>query len=122
VLLPGAHADKRFVQVAGESQFAPLLEAGVEIFSFQTSMLHAKIMTIDGLVANVGSANFNSRSITHDEEVNLVALDPTLCGELDRQFENDLDQSIRLEEGRWEHRPLAQRALERAVVPVRRVF
>ena len=36
-------------------------------------MLHAKVMTVDGLVANIGSANFNARSAARDEEVNLVA-------------------------------------------------
>jgi cardiolipin synthase len=122
VLIPGPHADKRFVQVAGEAVYTPLLEAGVEIFSYQPSMLHAKVMTIDGVVCNVGSANFNSRSTAHDEEVNLVALDGDLCQELDRQFDEDLERSTSVEPGTWVQRPLAQRALERAVVPVRRVF
>jgi cardiolipin synthase A/B len=122
VLLPGPHADKRFVQLAGEVAFAPLLEAGIEIYSYGVSMLHAKVMTVDGLVSNIGSANFNSRSTAHDEEVNLVVLDADLCRRLDRHFDDDLEQSVRIEPGGWEHRPLAQRALERAVVPVRRVF
>ena len=47
---------------------------GSSIWQFQPSMLHAKIMTVDGLVANVGSANFNARSTELDEEINLVAL------------------------------------------------
>src|SRR5690606_23102760 len=60
VLLPGPHADKRFVQVAGESAYGELLDAGVEIHTYQTSMLHAKVLTIDGIVASVGSANVNN--------------------------------------------------------------
>ena len=48
ILLPGPHADKRFVQLAGEAEYAELLDAGVEIWKFQPSMLHAKIMTVDG--------------------------------------------------------------------------
>ena len=38
-------------------------------------MLHAKIMTVDGIVANIGSANLNARSMALDEEINLVAID-----------------------------------------------
>ena len=76
ILLPGPHADKRFVQLASEGAYEPLLECGVKIWNYQTSMLHAKIMTVDGVVANVGSANVNSRSTELDEEVNLVDLRP----------------------------------------------
>ena len=57
---PGPHTDKRFVQLAGEAATTePLLEPACESVSFQPSMLHAKIMTIDGVGANIGSANLN---------------------------------------------------------------
>jgi cardiolipin synthase len=119
IMLPGPHADKRFVQLGSESSYGPLLEAGVRIWSFQPSMLHAKVMTVDGLVASVGSANLNSRSTELDEEVNLVALDPDLVRTLDRQFEEDLERSVRIDPGRWQHRPVGQRILEKLVAPFR---
>ena len=122
VLLPGPHADKRFVQVAAEAAYEPLLDAGVEIFSYQPSMLHAKVMTVDGVMSNIGSANFNGRSTYHDEEVNLVALDGELCAVLDHHFDEDLEHSERLEPGRWAKRRFSQRFLEHAVIPVRRVL
>ena len=62
LLLPGPHADKRFVQVASEGAYAALLDAGVRIWNFQPAMLHTKIMTVDGILSNVGSANLNARS------------------------------------------------------------
>jgi cardiolipin synthase len=114
ILLPGPHADKRFVQVAGQSSYERLLSCGVRIWQFQPSMLHAKIMTVDGIVANIGSANLNARSTELDEEINLVVFDRDLVRELDRQFEDDLERSEEMVEGRWEHRPLPQRAFERA--------
>ena len=80
ILLPGPHGDKRFVQLAGQASFEELMEHGVRIWQFQPSMLHAKIMTVDGVVANIGSANFNARSTELDEEINLVTLDATRCG------------------------------------------
>lgn len=93
ILLPGPHANKRFVQLAGESSYQRLLESGVRIWHFQPSMLHAKVMTIDGAVANIGSANLNARATAPDEEINLVAFDPVLVGLLDAQFEEDLERS-----------------------------
>ena len=114
VLLPGPHIDKRFVQLAGESSYEGLLGSGVRIWHFQPSMLHAKIMTVDGVVANIGSANLNARSAKLDEEINLVGLDPELVRVLDAQFGADIERSEEIVAGRWEHRSMPQRALERA--------
>jgi cardiolipin synthase len=122
ILLPGPHADKRLVQVAGEARYPELLEHGIELWNFQPTMLHAKVMTVDGVVGNIGSANLNARSTSCDEEINVVTLDPELSRVLDAQFDEDLDRSIRIEEVRWEHRRLRQRAVEALVAPVRRWF
>jgi cardiolipin synthase len=82
-------------------------------------MLHAKMMTVDGLVANIGSANFNARSTELDEEINLVVLDEELVTILDRQFEEDLERSEAIAPGRWADRPVGQRVLERLTKPLR---
>jgi cardiolipin synthase A/B len=122
LLLPGPHADKRFVQLASEGTYTPLLDAGVNLWSYQPSMLHAKIMTVDGTIANFGSANLNARSTTLDEEINVVAIDTALAWVLDQQFDDDLDRSVRLEGSRWQDRSLLQRAVETAVRPIKRSF
>jgi len=85
-------------------------------------MLHAKIMTIDGHVANLGSANLNRRSFSLDEEINVVALEPNLVALLDRHFEEDLSRSVRIEPGGWSRRSLTQRMVEELTLPVRRFF
>jgi len=122
ILVPGPHADKRVVQLAGERAYRPLAEGGVTIWTFQPSMLHAKVMTVDGLVSNIGSANLNARSVAWDEEVNLVALDPALTAELDRQFDDDLERSVRIDPDRWTARSPAQRLAEAITRPVQRWF
>lgn len=119
ILLPGPHADKRFVQIAGEAAYARLLEHGVEIWRFQPSMLHAKVMTVDGMLATVGSANFNSRSTELDEEINLVVIDEDVVRILDEQFDGDLRRSEAVRLGRWEERSILQRLSERLMVPFR---
>jgi len=119
ILLPGPHGDKRFVQLAGQAIYEQLLEHGVRIWHYQPTMLHAKIMTVDGLVANVGSANFNARSTELDEEINLVALDPDVTRQLDRQFDVDLERSEEIQPGRWEDRSVGRRVLEGITRPLR---
>jgi cardiolipin synthase A/B len=122
LLVPGPHADKRFVQVAGEAAYETLLQSGIAIWSYQTSMLHAKIITVDGVLADIGSANLNARSTNLDEEINLVAIDRDLVTKLDQQFEEDLAASIRLQPGRWEQRSAFQRTAEALVAPIKRLF
>src|SRR5206468_749707 len=93
ILLPGPHADKRFVQLAAEADYGALLDAGVHLWSFQPSMLHMKMTTVDGILANIGSANLNSRSMALDDEINLAVLDETLVRTLDAHFDEDLERS-----------------------------
>ena len=122
VLIPGPHADKRFVQVAAEASYAELLDHGVNLWNFQPSMLHAKVMTVDALACNIGSANLDSRSTALDEEINVVVLDTDLAQTLDGHFDEDLDRSIKIERGRWEERSLPQKAFEAVSAPLRRFF
>jgi len=122
ILLPGPHADKRIVQVVSEAAYERLLDCGVHLWNFQPSMLHAKVMTVDGHVANVGSANLNSRSMVLDEEINLVVLDDAVVATLDGHFEEDLERSVRLEPGRWNDRSRWQQGVETVAKPFRRFF
>jgi len=115
VLVPGPHADKRVVQIAGEDEYGPLLEAGVRISCFQPSMLHAKILTADGVVATVGSANFNHRSLSLDDEANVVVFHRETTQLLDEHFEEDLKRSRELDADRWEERSAVQKAAEKVV-------
>lgn len=119
ILLPGPHTDKRFVQLAGEGTYQDLVDAGIDIWHYEPTMLHAKVMTVDGIVSNIGSSNLNARSMNRDEEVNLVVFDPALATVLDRHFDEDLERSVRIEPDRWQQRPIHQRALEAALAPLR---
>jgi cardiolipin synthase A/B len=109
ILTPGEHADKRFVQMAGEGQYQRVLDAGVDLRTYERSMLHAKLITVDGAVASIGSANFNQRSTEYDEECNLVVFDPSVVAVFDRHFDQDLEQSVVLDPQRWADRNVVQR-------------
>ena len=122
VLLPGPHADKRVCQLASEAAYDQLVSCGVRVWNFQPAMLHAKIMCVDGMAAVVGSSNFNRRSLDHDEEVLLVALDSEVARELEEHFEADLERSEEIDLTRWRNRSRRQKILEAATTPLRRFF
>lgn len=122
ILLPGPHADKRIVQVVAESSYRRLLDSGIAIWNYQATMLHAKVMTVDGHTAIVGSANFNSRSMALDEEINVVLVDDATTGTLDQQFDDDLARSIRIDPQRWKQRGWPQRGRERVLRPLKQLF
>ena len=120
LLLPGAHADKRVSQLASEASYARLVNCGVRVWTFQPSMMHAKVMTVDGVAAVVGSSNFNRRSLDHDEEVVLIALDNELATKLDGHLDDDLSRSEQIDLSRWQNRSGPQRVFESATRPIRR--
>ena len=122
VLLPGPHADKRVCQLASEATYDRLTGCGVRVWNFQPSMMHAKIMIVDGVAAVVGSSNFNRRSLDHDEEVVLVALNDRVAEVLQADFDADLERSEQIDLARWRNRGRRQRMLEVATKPLRRFF
>ena len=122
VMLPGPHADKRVCQLASESIYSALVERGVRIWAFQPSMLHAKVLTMDGIASVVGSANMNRRSMHHDEEVVMSVVDAMVTRRLEADFDAELPRCVRIEPRRWEDRPLHQKAQERATTVLHHFF
>jgi cardiolipin synthase A/B len=119
VLVPGPHADKRVCQLTSESLYERVVDGGVRLWAFQPSMMHAKVTTVDGLAAVIGSANMNRRSLSHDEEVVLTVLDPGAARALEADFFADLERSERIEPVRWADRPLRQKAKEKVGAALR---
>ncbi|MGW1744322.1 phospholipase D-like domain-containing protein [Streptomyces sp. NPDC002092] len=120
ILLPGPHTDQRACRLAGQGHYSRLLDAGVRIFEYQPTMMHAKIITVDGIASLIGSTNFNRRSMDHDEEVMLAVLDEEFTATLDHDYDDDLTRTAPVDPGRWRRRATVQRLREAAVVPVRR--
>ena len=76
----------------------------MEIYEFQPSMLHAKMLIIDDLWATTGSANFDPRSFSHNEELNICSAQPELVEGIKRTFEKALTQSKRVTYEQWQRR------------------
>jgi cardiolipin synthase len=120
VLLPGPHTDQRACRLAGQAHYTELLDAGVKVRQFQPTMMHAKIITVDGVASLIGSTNFNRRSLEHDEEVMLAVLDENFTATLDGHYDEDVARSVTIDLSRWRAARRFQRAAELAVTPIRR--
>ena len=120
LLVPGEHADKRFIQIAGEESYQSLLDEGIDIRTYETSMMHAKVITVDGIVATVGSTNFNQRSMQHDEEANVVLVDTEVVSILNDHLDDDVRHSTELDPSRWADRSIPQKMAERVTTVVER--
>ncbi|MFF1548788.1 phosphatidylserine/phosphatidylglycerophosphate/cardiolipin synthase family protein [Streptomyces sp. NPDC058291] len=120
ILLPGPYTDKRVCQLAGQHYYEDLTACGVKIYQYQPTMMHAKVITVDGVAALVGSTNFNRRSLDHDEEIMLAVLDQEFTATLDGHFDDDVKAAELIRAGRWKRRSVLQRAREAAVLPIRR--
>ena len=83
-------------------------------------MLHAKILTIDGVLSVIGSSNFNRRSMDHDEEIVMAIMDSDITSTLDDHWQQDLRRSVEIDLDRWRNRSAGQRVLERASQPIQR--
>jgi cardiolipin synthase len=113
LMVPGKHTDSPFVRRAGCNLYDALLEAGVRVYEFEPTLLHQKIVVVDGLWSHVGSTNFDARSLALNEEVGIGILDAGVAAELRAAFERDLRRCHELELERWRRRPLYDRAYER---------
>jgi cardiolipin synthase A/B len=120
VLVPGANIDKPPVRVAGRASYDELVTAGVEVYEYQPTMLHAKTMTVDGCWSTVGSANFDNRSFQLHDEAVLCVRSEDFATRLGEQFERDLEVSERIDPERWRSRSAFQRAGESALKLARR--
>jgi cardiolipin synthase len=113
LMVPGKHTDAPFLRRASRHLYERLLEAGVRLYEFEPTLLHQKIVIIDGIWSHVGSTNFDSRSLTLNEEAGVGMLDADVAGELRAAFERDLRSCRELTLERWRRRPAYSRAYER---------
>ncbi len=112
ILVPGRHADHFLSRRSSRRMYGALLEAGARIFEYTPSMMHAKVLLIDGLWSVVGSTNFDYRSFRLNDEVNLAAADSRLCARLQEDFVLDLAESREITLRDWKRRSLFDRVNE----------
>jgi cardiolipin synthase A/B len=115
VLMPStAGSDAPMVQRAGHRNFEKLLKCGVRLFEYPHTLLHQKVMTVDGQWCAVGSTNFDDRSFETNDEITLGILDAGLAAQLDAIFEKYAARANEVELETWKKRSPLKKLREQA--------
>ncbi|GAB4530521.1 MAG: cardiolipin synthase [Pleurocapsa sp.] len=104
ILTTSKRSDKKPVYYASYEHYGRLLEGGVEIYEYQPSMTHAKMLLIDDLWAITGSANFDPRSFDHNEELDIVSSQPELVNNIRNVFNRGFAESEQITFSEWQKR------------------
>jgi cardiolipin synthase len=110
VLLLQGRVEYVLLHYASRALYGTLLEAGVEIYEYHKSFMHAKVAVVDGHWATVGSSNIDPFSLLLAREANVVVKDPGFAGQLRNLLRADMERGARLvARTSWFRRPLWQR-------------
>lgn len=119
IMVPGDHTDSDAVRAASRASWGKLLEAGVEVYEYEPTMMHNKMLIADRLLVSCGSTNFDPRSFSLNDEASLNLYDAEFADRMTAVFELDLKKSRRYTLEHWRDRPLRERLHEWIVRPLR---
>lgn len=111
VMVPATTStDSPIVQHASHHLFGLLLQSGVKVFEYKKTLLHQKVIIVDGVWACVGSTNFDRRALQLNDEVSMGVLDASLAAQLKAVFEDDMKFAEERHFEEWKHRGLWHKA------------
>jgi cardiolipin synthase A/B len=120
IIVPGPYTDAAVVQSASRSRWPDLLEAGVEIYEYQPTMYHCKVMIVDDVWVSVGSTNFDDRSFRLNDEANLNIYSAPFALEQVAVFEQDKLKSRRIARSAFQNRSRLQKLVDESAGLLRR--
>lgn len=109
MLAPQGCGDNPVPYWAAYTYMLDMIRAGVKVYLYQPGYMHAKTVSMDGIVCSVGSANMDIRSFNIDYEVNAILYDSALVQELEATFVEDLKQCILFDPGAYTRRAFLHR-------------
>lgn len=104
--------DSPIVQHASHHQFGTLLKAGAHVYEYDKTLLHQKIIIVDGVWSCIGSTNFDSRSFNLNDEITIAILDPQIAGQLRAAFTDDLRYAHERHFDEWSNRPFWHKTID----------
>ena len=119
VTVPGKHIDSTTVKLASKAHWGELLKAGIEVYEYQPTMMHNKMLIVDGLMVSVGSTNFDVRSFRLNDEASLNVYNREFATRMTAVFEDDLKPTVRYTYEMWKARPWKQKFMEKFVLPLK---
>jgi cardiolipin synthase len=122
ILTAGPRTDVNIVRLAGRAWYDTLLGAGVRVYEWLPTTLHAKTFVIDGEWSTIGSMNFDNRSLALNDEATLMVLDRTVGEEMNRIFLEDLRYAREVTLVAFRQRSWFQRLAERGANMITRLL
>ena len=119
IVVPGRHTDARIGRWAAQGLYGELLKAGIQIYEYQPTMMHCKVLVIDSVWSSVGSSNFDDRSFRLNDEANLNVFSTELAREQIRLIDADIQKSRLMVLRKWRHRKFGRRINERLALLLR---
>ena len=101
MLSEGYITDAMPVKHASRYWYQDLLDEGLEIYEYQPTMMHTKVVVVDGVMSLIGSANFSNRSFELNDELTVAVFDPDLAARLTADFNTDTQSSQKLDAATW---------------------
>lgn len=112
VLLLQGRVEYLLLHYATHALYGVLLDAGIEIYEYHRSFMHAKVAVVDRCWATVGSSNIDPFSLLLSREANVVVSDAVFAARLDASLEQAMaDGSRIMTYALWKRRPLWLRLL-----------
>ncbi len=90
IIVGGPSTDVEVARLAAHARYEALLEAGVRVYEYGVTTLHAKTFVVDGLWVSVGTMNFDNRSLALNDESTLMVLDSAAGQRMEGMFMDDL--------------------------------
>jgi cardiolipin synthase len=109
VLVPGPHIDVPMVRMASRFHYGELLDGGVKIYEYRPTMMHNKVMVVDGIWSTIGSINFVNRSMKKNAEANVAIYDRGFAALVENMIIADLEKSEVFTRAKWKKRGLLAR-------------
>jgi cardiolipin synthase A/B len=113
IMVPSDDAtDSALVQHASHHHFGTLMKKGVRVYEYQRTLLHQKVLVVDGLWSCVGSTNFDDRSFQLNDEVSLGVVDAAIASQLRAAFFQDLRHTRERKFDEWKDRSLWHKTVD----------
>jgi cardiolipin synthase len=105
IMIPSADVnDSAIVQHASHHHYGTLLKRGIQVYEYNRTLLHQKIIIVDGVWSSVGSTNFDDRSFDINDEVSIGIYDPTVAQQLRAAYFDDMRYAKKIELKQWKDR------------------
>lgn len=110
-------SDHALVKEASFRYLRTLLREGALVYQYNKGFYHAKTIVIDNKVADIGTANFDKRSLFLNQEINCYIYDPNFIDRIKDILNKDIHDSTRLTLEQL-NKPNLARSLKEAVAGV----